>query len=302
MYVFRIHIRPNGGTADTKTTFHYCVEQGVLGVGWRLPEYRHITDWAEYEALAAPVHDNLSTCQYIARWVGAGDLIWTRDTEGQYYLAKALSGWEYWQSQYAIDNDIDIANVFRCELRKVDIDNVPGKVVACFRPARTIQVIADPQAIEYSKHLWNRLSGTSDYVVNVGGIADIFTMLDDEETEDLVFLYLQTLGWYVVPNSRKADTMSYEYLLVNPISAQRALVQVKTGEVSLDVADYAGLTEQVFLFQANERYIGNSSDGVRCISRKEMLDFLDRSLPWLPGIFKKKLDLISASRVASAAA
>jgi hypothetical protein len=41
-------------------------------------------------------------------------------------------------------------------------------------------------------------------------------MLDDEETEDLVFLNLQSQGWYVLPNSRKGDTMSFEYLAVNP--------------------------------------------------------------------------------------
>lgn len=294
MYLFRIHIRPSGGTANGKTTFQYCLDNGVLGVGWRLNEYQHIVEWDKYEGLAAPVHDNLNTCRYIKKKVGEGDLVWTRDTEGQYYLARVLSGWEYWQSPEAIENDIDVANVFRCELRKVDIDNVPGKVVACFRPARTIQEIADPKSVEYSKHLWNKLSGTSTYAVNMKGIADIFTMLDDEETEDLVFLYLQKLGWFVVPNSRKADTMSYEYLLVKPETAQRALVQVKTGDVPLNVADYTGLAEKVFLFQANEIYVGGNDRDVCCITRGEMNDFLTESLSWLPGIFKKKLDLISA--------
>lgn len=294
MYLFRIHIRPSGGTADGEITFKYCLDNGVLGVGWRLNEYQNIVEWDKYEKLAAPVHDDLNTCRYIKKWVSEGDLVWTRDTEGQYYLARVLSGWEYWQSPEAIEKDIDVANVFRCELRKVDIDNVPGKVVACFRPARTIQEIADPKSVEYSKHLWNKLSGTSTYAVNIEGIADIFTMLDDEETEDLVFLYLQKIGWFVVPNSRKADTMSYEYLLVKPETAERALVQVKTGNVPLNVADYTGLTEKVFLFQANEIYVGGNDSDVCCITRREMNDFLTESLHWLPGIFKKKLDLISA--------
>ncbi len=294
MYIFRIHIRPSGGTADGKATFQYCLKNGVLGVGWRLKEYQPIKEWETYEALAAPIHENLSTCKYIKKWVSEGDLVWTRDTEGQYYLARVLSGWEYWQTQEGVEKDIDIANVFRCELRKVDIDSVPGKVVACFRPARTIQEIADPKSVEYSKHLWNKLSDSSTYPVNMEGIADIFTMLDDEETEDLVFLYLQKLGWFVVPNSRKADTMSYEYLLVKPETAQRALVQVKTGDVPLNAADFSGLSERVFLFQANEIYIDKKESDVYCITRKEILDFLTESLHWLPGIFKKKLDLITA--------
>ena len=33
MYVFRIHIRPSGGSADMRTTFNYCLKNGLLGVG-----------------------------------------------------------------------------------------------------------------------------------------------------------------------------------------------------------------------------------------------------------------------------
>jgi hypothetical protein len=293
MYLFRIHIRPSGGIADAKTTFQYCLNNGLLGVGWRLSEYRYISDWAEYEAGASEIHNNLSTCRYIKKWVNEGDLIWTRDTAGEYYLARALSGWEYWQSQNGVDLDIDIANIFRCDIRKIEIDSVPGKVVACFRPARTIQEVADPKAREYSKYLWNQLVSEPIYKVDHEDIADIFTMLDDEETEDLVFLYLQSQGWFVVPNSRKADTMSYEYLLVDPKTGQKAKVQVKTGDVPLNIGDYLKIEEKVFLFQANEIYQGATNENVICITRQVITDFLMGSLSWLPRIFSKKLALIS---------
>ena len=270
----------------------------MLGVGWRLNEYRYISDWAEYEAKASEIHNNLSTCRYIEKRVNVGDLIWTRDTEGEYYLARALSGWEYWQSQNGVDLDIDIANIFRCDIRKIEIDSVPGKVVACFRPARTIQEVADPKAREYSKYLWNQLVSEPIYTVDHEGIADIFTMLDDEETEDLVFLYLQSQGWFVVPNSRKADTMSYEYLLVDPKTGQKAKVQVKTGDVPLNIGDYLKSEEKVFLFQANEIYQGAANENVICITRQEITDFLMGSLSWLPRIFSKKLALISQAAAA----
>ncbi|MDA8375659.1 MAG: hypothetical protein M0Z50_01040 [Planctomycetia bacterium] len=296
MHLFRIHIRPYSGAADAKKTFQYCLDNGVLGVGWRLNEYQHITDWTEYEDSASKIYEKLDTCHYIKNRISTGDLIWTRDTEGQYYLARVLSGWEYWQSQDGIDCDVDVANIFRCDIRKVEIDSVPGKVIACFRPAKTIQEVLDPKTGEYSKHLWNLLAGEGTYEVDHKEIADIFTMLDDEETEDLVFLYLQSQGWFVVPNSRKADTMSYEYLLVNPRTNEKSLVQVKTGNVPLVVADYVGLKEQVFLFQANEIYHGTSQENIVCITRKAITDFLVASLSWLPGIFIKKMDLVSAAR------
>lgn len=109
------------------------------------------------------MYDNLQTCTYLHARVRAGDLVWTRDPRGCYYLARVVSGWEYWTSDEAEEKDIDIANIFRCELRPVDPDMGPGKVAACFRATRTLQGIADPTAREYSKHLWNSLSGQPAY-------------------------------------------------------------------------------------------------------------------------------------------
>ena len=210
MYVYRIHIRPTGGSADKKTIFEYCLKNRVLGVGWRIPDSNIISikDWDEYLEKASKIHDNLNTCQYIQRWVTEGDLVWTRDPAGQYYLARVVSGWEYWTSQEGIDHDIDIANVFRCDIRKVEeLDAVPGKVIACFRAPRSIQEIADKTAIAYSKFLWSKLSGKQIYEVSKDEYSDIFMLLDAEETENVVFMYLQNKGWYVVPHSRKNDTM-----------------------------------------------------------------------------------------------
>jgi hypothetical protein len=92
---------------------------------------------------------------------------------------------------------------------------------------------------------------------------DIFMMLDDEETEDLVFLYLQSKGWYVVPHSRKGDSMTFEYLCVNPLNGKIAGTQVKTGNTPLNRDDYYRFREKVFLFQPNDLYLGIGTDNVR---------------------------------------
>ena len=186
MYVFRIHIRPQGGTADMYTTFDYCLRNRLLGVGWRTNSQNNTKNWDEYFNEAFQIHDNLQICKYIQEWVSEGDLVWTRDAEGQYYLARVTSGWEYWASPEANELDIDVANIFRCVFKSVDIDAVPGKIVACFRAPRTIQEIADNKAREYSKHLWNTLSHEQAYQIDKSAYSDIFMMLDDEETEDLV--------------------------------------------------------------------------------------------------------------------
>jgi hypothetical protein len=293
MYVFRIHIRPQGGSADMQNTFGYCIRNGILGVGWRTSSDRNTKNWDEYYAEASQEHENLQVCKYINKWVGPGDLVWTRDPSGQYFLARVLSGWEYWTTEESRQQDIDIANIFRCEIKQVAIDEVPGKIVACFRATRTIQEVADHKASEYTRHLWNVLSGQQIYEIDRASYSDIFMMLDDEETEDLVFLYLQSKGWYVIPHSRKGDTMSFEYLCVNPVTGEIAGTQVKTGEAFIDRQDYANLNHKTFLFQPNGRYSGSDAENTKVIAREELLVFLQKSASWLPMSFKRKMEIVT---------
>jgi hypothetical protein len=276
------------------------VREGILGVGWRTASNRNTKNWDEYYKEASQAHENLQVCKYIRKWVSPGDLVWTRDASGRYYLARVTSGWEYWTTEESRRLDIDIANIFRCELRGVDIDEVPGKIVACFRAARTIQEIADDKAQEYSRYLWNALSGQEIYVIDKTKYSDIFMMLDDEETEDLLFLYLQSKGWYVVPHSRKGDTMTFEYLCVNPLNGQVAGTQVKTGNIPLNKDEYVQFRQKVFLFQPNDLYSGTGAENVESIPREDLIEFLRKSAPWLPGSLRRKIEIVGL--IASAAA
>lgn len=164
-----------------------------------------------------------------------------------------------------------------------------------FRAPRTIQGIADEKAIEYSKYLWNCFSAREHYKTDIAKFDDIFMMLDDEEMEDLVFFFLQGMGWYVSPNSRKADSMRFEYLAVNPKTGEKALVQVKTGKVSLNTGDFSQYPYTIFLFQSNELYYGNVEKNVSCIKRGELKNFLKKSLGWLPTVFKTEMEMIESS-------
>lgn len=302
MYVYRLHIRPSGGAADLQTTFQYCLKHGLLGVGWRTNSQRNTKDWDEYFTEASQIHDRLQVCKYIHQWVKPDDLIWTRDPKGQYYLARVTSGWEYWCSSEAIECDIDIANIVRCDIRPVKVDWVPGKVVACFRATRTIQEVADEKARAFSMHLWNHLADEMHYALDSKDFQDLFMLLDDEETEDVVFLYLQREGWFVVPNSRKGDTMAYEFLLVHPESHRQAVTQVKTGNVVLRPSDYSEETKkegkEVFLFQANDLYEGEPVPHITCIPREKIQAFIDREIAWLPGWLKIKMEMASSGKLA----
>jgi len=240
---------------------------------------------------ASQIHENISSVAYINRWVKPDDLVWTRDTVGWYYLARVTSGWEYWTTPEAEERDVDLANIFRCELRQVETVKVPGKVIACFRPSRCIQEICDGNALAYSQYLWNQLVGAPVYQLSSDVGLDVFMLLDSEELEDVVFLYLQHKGWYVVPNSRKGDTMSFEYLAVHPKTGEHAYTQVKSGHTKLNRDDYRSHPERLFLFQAYGEYSGEPREDIVCIPPDEIRSFLDVAYGWLPASIRLKLDI-----------
>lgn len=293
MYLFRLHIRPQGGTADVKTTFNYCIQNQILGVGWRLNDPIDTHDAQTYLSAAEQIGHDTKMVKYIQKYVRPGDLVWTRSETGQYYLAKVKSGWRYQTIEQPTDLDIDLGNIFDVETVPVQRGDVPGKVVACFRPSRTMQEIADPKAFAYSKYLWNTLNNCDDYSVALNEFADPFMLFDDNETEDLLFIYLQTKGWYVIPQSRKADTMSYEFSLIHSKTGESALIQVKTGHTELNRDDdaYAKLSEKLFLFQSNELYKGADYPHIECVKRETLLMFLREHHHLLPGAIVNKAKL-----------
>ena len=295
--LFRIHIRPRGGNTDMYATFQYCLANGVLGVGWRVDEINETEKWEVYERLAA-WHDSLQQPRYIYDNVKPGDLVWTRDPDGRYFLARVRSGWEYWTTPAGREMDIDIANVFRCTFHEVPLDAVPGCVVSSFGfRGRSIQQIHDTSARTYSQHLWNGYSGEQVYDVDMADLPGIFTMLDSEETEDLVFLYLQSRGWYVVPNSRKSNTLRFEFMLADARTGEKALTQVKTGHVRLNIDSYSEHPWRIFLFQSNEYYDGQRADNVTCISCGELAAFFKFHIHLFPQSFRKKLDMVNNRRI-----
>ena len=293
MQLFRIHIRPQKGITKKNDVFNYCLSHNILGVGWRLKDFGNTLDWNTYHQEAKKTYKDLSRCKYIKNEVKKNDLVWTRDPIGKYYLAKVVSGWEYFTTTESWDKNIDIGNVFRVELREVKIDAVPGKVVACFRATRAIQKIDDGKTLEYSKFLWNNLTKSQTYLIDYDKFKNIFMMLDDRETEDIIFIYLQSLGWYVVPNSRQHDTIHFEYLLVNKVTKEKALVQVKTGNTQINQQNYVKFKEKIFLFQSNNLYLGQDTENVISINPKDILQFIQSSIDWLPQNFQTKFNLIS---------
>ncbi len=302
MNVFRIHIRPKGGANDPWVSFKYCLTHSVLGMGWGVsPQGTPRLSWDEY--IEAAEHPNLykrvPNVRFLKNRVRENDLVWTRDPDGIYYLGRVTSRWQYLADEKSVR--ADVVNFVRCELHQVGLDDVPGKVVACFRPQRTIQTIADDTVALYSRLLWNRCSNDPHYSVDARNVADIFSLLGDQATEDAVAVYLQLQGWLLLPESRKADTMSYEYILIHRQSMERAVVQVKTGQTPLDRDEWSNFVARLpvsenrakaFLFQSYGKYTGLEHPNVECINPDDLLEFLVRNRDLLPKSTTRWVDFV----------
>jgi len=207
---------------------------------------------------------------------------------------RVTSPWEYLETHRSLD--ADIVNVVRCRILEVAaVDDIPGKVVACFRPSRTIQRITDSVAVTYTRFLWNKLSGRDDYPLPLLAAPSLFSLLGAETAEDVIFIYLQLQGWLVVPHSRKADTMGFEFVLINRETKERATVQVKTGNTPLDRSEWKDMGA-VFLFQANGIYHGEETPQVICLSPEIVLRFVMDNLPLMPAVVQRWAAFVSEHR------
>jgi len=77
MQVFRIKINP-GGTASQDDTFQYCLDNKLLGVGWRIQpnQLRATKNWDDYETKAVPeYYGDIKKAKYIRERVRKNDLV-----------------------------------------------------------------------------------------------------------------------------------------------------------------------------------------------------------------------------------
>jgi hypothetical protein len=279
MKLWRLHIRPKGGHGNSAASVAFCLKESIIGMGWGVPS-ETITrsenlDW--YKAAAARTYNGDTSWSSVTAFAGQaeiGDLVWFRNTEGRFYIAELLGSWQYaYEDAAAIE--ADIVNFRRAKITEVGVaDAVPGKVIACFRPTKCFQPIRSEGMLAFTAKL-----------ANVAGpeapITDLYEFMTDADLENVVFVYLQILGWYVLPGTRTATTAHYEFVLVNRETGTRAVVQVKSGGTSIDAARYAG-EEKAFLFAASGIYGASIPPNAVVISRQELNTFMHDSPNLLP--------------------
>lgn len=281
---------------DDRNPRKFCLERGILGIGWRLEDtpppdldYKAYRRWAKDHF----PHDNWgsykSAFRALAKRMEVGDLCWARDTDGIYYLAEVTGDWEYHD-----DKDhraVDIHHFRPCTWYKVGTaDQVPASLIEAFR-GRALERFAvnSPAARWLTRSIHARRADRPQ--PPMPDDPSVWGLLSADDMEDVVAAYLQREGYVVIPSTAKRSTPGYEYSLVSP-SGDIAIVQVKRG--SLDPTDFQDYEEQVILF-ARSGYRAAGSGGVRCLKKEEIEAFMQKHPERLPPRVQHCLEVLERS-------
>ena len=275
--IWRLNIKPD--SAKYVDPRKFCFDKGILGIGWSVDADGPM-DWNTYYALGEEKyregHKAWSAAANAIIQMDVDDLCWTRDENANYYLGRITGEWEYRATSEYLD--ADIVNTRPCEWLIVgDVDSVPGKVVNSFRPSATVQRVYDETSSLYSRIKFNMLSGRAVYDLHGNeNDLDLFSLISTDDCEDIVGIYLQEKhGYRLIPSSCKRDTGKTEFVL-KAVDGRRALVQVKQGNIALDVEGFKhnrGNPCEWFLFTTQGKYYGKVDEHVRCLSPDDMRDF-----------------------------
>ena len=288
--LWRLHVRPRGGDGDTRFATELCIRKGVIGMGWGVSEgEERSTDFKWYSRTADEVYGpgKWSSVARLVEDMKEGDFVWFRHPEGRYYAAEVNGPWEYCYKGDHIP--ADVINIRPARIVEVGLaDRVPGKIIACFRPQRTLQTIAGQNMLAFTHHLLGlRTDGA--------GSGDALDYLNDEDLENVVSIYLQTQGWLIIPGTRRFDTPHYEFVLVHGQTGERAIVQVKSGSTWLKAADYDG-TVKTFLFAASGAYGDTIPSNVDTIRPDVLRAFIVANQRLMPDAVRSWTKIASASR------
>lgn len=164
---------PTGHTRQVR----YCVENGVIGVGWEvdLPPGSDLDD--VLEAITAKYEDasGAATVRRFAQEAHEGEFVWSRDTDGRYIVCRILGPWRYEVTPEAQSVDIHQVRDVAWFPKSLDAADVPAAVVKSFLgPSQSFRRI-DPQG----KYAQDALAAT--LALWEGGEVELDALVDARE-------------------------------------------------------------------------------------------------------------------------
>lgn len=291
MTVWRIKLNSgrseeNGGAVDWDEAKEYCRVTGLVGVGWGLSKLRH---HSRLERVLAALRERnwpagAATISRLANDVQVGDLMWTRDSLGRYWLCEVTGPWRFDKSPESVRLDLYNVRPARWLMTPFRDFDVPGAVVRSFTGVgQTLRRLGNhPEATRVTELLWAQGADPSVPFEPLSPAQAMADILDPIDVEDLVLLFLQSQGWVLLPSSRMHDTPMYEAALRRVGTGDVAVVSVKSGESNpVSVEALAAAARPAY--STHGKYTAPPArHGVTAITDTELFGFMESHPELLP--------------------
>lgn len=288
-YVTRINLKT--ATNQREELIYFCLnrENQCLAIGWSCVDFESDDFSVFYNTVVEYVHGQkrrLNPALNIFNEARVNDLFWTRDLDGVYWICRVTEPAKAYSNK-----DLDIGAVLPIEAYKFGLE-VPGQIKASFnRPNGGItEKIKNINIIEYSKFMFNTLSGKNYYDINLNIANNVIENLPDFELEELVISYLQIVkGYYLLSNSiaNKSTTVKIECQFISRDinNVKKAVVQVKAKQATeLDALGFKAYEDtgyNIYLYAPKIRNLDKMKNVIR-ISPQELQDFYTEYKAILP--------------------
>jgi len=317
-------LQPGGAAASTEP-YEFCREESIVGVGWKPGDQTYNTVEEIHEAFRQKAirrseqgkgtEEILSdgrlnaALRYILKEMDSGDFVWVND-KNEFALCKVLGEWEVTQNLPTEERERyqrrDIQHFRPVDWVDIPYSLVPGFVRRKFlRPFGTMSkmnkgINDDSKQIIQSLHSQQEFeSGKSLDRTTIANKLEqtetdrIFDILGPNETEEIVFNYLQSEGWRIDISST-GDTQAViecEMMREDEDSSVLGYLQVKTGSAGVDLDSYkkyADTGEMIFFVEKGVDV--KNRQNMHAIDPETIHDYMITDINYLPSEPLLKLD------------
>lgn len=279
-YVTRINLKT--ATDQRKELIDFCLndKNQCLAIGWSCVDFESDDFSAFYNTVVEYVHGQkrrLNPALNTFKEACVNDLFWTRDLNGVYWICRVKK-----TAKAYLNRELDIGAILPVEAYKFGLE-VPGQIKASFNRARggIVQRLQYPAITEYSKFVFNKLSGEDYYNINLSIANDVIENLPDFELEELVISYLQIVkGYYLLSNSiaNKSTTVKIECQLISRDvnNVKKAVVQVKGPKANeLNASEFKAFEDEdyyIYLYAPGVKKLEEMKNVIQ-ITTEELQEF-----------------------------
>jgi len=305
MTVWRLHIRPGGVASDLNPT-DFCIRNNLIAIGWPFKEkVSNIQSAIKVAEQKWPDDLRAFTSAFNAFMskIAIDDLVWFRNREGKYFLARVTS--EFKQINNSEAFNVHCTNARSAEIKEIGTQ-VAGGLKNQFIRGSTIRRVISRHLIDYTRLIAAKYfpHKYSDDLPKVFNIESIFSYLDPFDLEDVIGLYLQAEeSFCIIPSSRGnlSNTPFYEFELWRPIDGISAYLQVKSGDQNkLNLLQYSNFKDKLYVFSTagylNEDAI-NGHSNICLIKKEDVIVFLQKHKDSLPGNIFCWIEFIGKQRI-----